>query len=786
MRRISTYILIILSLFISLNAQNEGNIWLFGKYAGIDFTNGYPVAITGQLNSIEGCATISSLGGKLIFYTDGEKIWNSLHGLMPNGNELNGHQSSTQSSLIIPDPGNPQLFYVFSLQGLENDSIKLSYSIVDLTLDNGLGDVRQNSKNTQLFSNGTEKMTSTRHSDGNDYWLIIHEWDSNSFLAWRISKFGIDPNPVRSSIGTIHSGSKNNKQGYMKVSTSGKKLALAVYDMNLFEVFDFDNSTGIVSNPKSLQSDDFGRAYGIEFSPDAKKLYASKLMVPSRIYQFNLDAGNSQEIMDSKYLLTPDTVNYFYGALQIGPDNRIYTACKVTDFLGVINDPDQIGADCDYRDTSIYLGGNKSTLGLPSFVQSWFLSVSVQSNGPLCKGDTLSIVCNSFDNAKYSWTGPSGFTSNMRNPVIESVTEKNEGIYQVVVTDSAGRKFYGAVEVNIIEINCRFNPDSIVEIGSICIGKQGSIDFDFINTGETPIKVKSARILKGNSSYNIDTDFIEDASIPRNEAITLQLDFKPVEPIPFLDSLIIEIDEPCPARFSVGLKGTGTETVTTFSIADTAADIGEYLCIPVIASLSCDNEDKFSIEYEAEITLRGDIFLVDRVEEAELISIEVKDNFQHIRIRGSIVDLDEQTKEIALLCGNALLGAYDTCSITFTDFKLLDELIEYKTIDGSIQIGYICANNITKVKSFLPQNIELLNQPVSSTARFQIDAPTAGFYTLEIFNISGENILEEEFKIPSDSFRFTVSIDISNHSKGLYFVVLKGISGISTVKVLKL
>ena len=61
-------ILFILSLFQYSQAQKPCNIWYFGQNAGLDFNKEPVEALTdGQLNTDEGCATISDANGKLFF-----------------------------------------------------------------------------------------------------------------------------------------------------------------------------------------------------------------------------------------------------------------------------------------------------------------------------------------------------------------------------------------------------------------------------------------------------------------------------------------------------------------------------------------------------------------------------------------------------------------------------------------------------------------------------------------------------------------------------------------------
>ena len=102
--------------FLSAQTNKRAGMWYFGRNAGINFANQTAVALTdGALNTWEGCATMSDLNGKLLFYTDGRSIWNSNHQLIPNATNLGGHNSTTQSATILPFPGHPNIYYIFSV-----------------------------------------------------------------------------------------------------------------------------------------------------------------------------------------------------------------------------------------------------------------------------------------------------------------------------------------------------------------------------------------------------------------------------------------------------------------------------------------------------------------------------------------------------------------------------------------------------------------------------------------------------------------------------------------------
>jgi hypothetical protein len=196
-------ILILLFSFFYNHSQNEAAIWYFGSYAGLDFNNGDPVAITnGQLITNEGCATISNASGQLLFYTDGITVWDKMHNVMPNGTGLLGNPSSTQSGIIVPKPNNPNIYYIFTVDS-EAGAAGLNYSEVDLTLNSGNGDITA-TKNIQLITPSTEKISAISHANGTDIWVVAHGWENADFLTYAVNYTWVYSLPVFSTVGYVH------------------------------------------------------------------------------------------------------------------------------------------------------------------------------------------------------------------------------------------------------------------------------------------------------------------------------------------------------------------------------------------------------------------------------------------------------------------------------------------------------------------------------------------------------------------------------------------------------
>jgi hypothetical protein len=370
----------VLILLTSLNAicQKENNNWYFGNGAGISFNNSTPTIITSShLYTDEGSSSVCDTLGNLLFYTDGVTVWNKKNEVI--GSDLLGHKSSTQSANIVPHPSKNNLYYIFTTT--EKGGIQgLRYSIVDVSGNNFKGKIIE--KNVLVLTPVAEKLTIAKHKNTTDFWIITHKWNSNQFCSFHLSENGLAKAPVISTLGTIHkdvgSGNKGEAIGQMKVSSNQKKLAVAItYKPNQpIEIFDFDNNTGKISNIREIATSGF--AYGLEFSPDNSKLYASFLKGNYGVIQYDLLEDN---IFDRGTTILSAPKGYEnFGSLQLGPDNKIYVA-KTGRYVDVINLPNKKGKACSYKLGGINLRDKSCVYGLPPKVYS--RNLIAKSNKPI-------------------------------------------------------------------------------------------------------------------------------------------------------------------------------------------------------------------------------------------------------------------------------------------------------------------------------------------------------------------------------------------------------------------
>ncbi len=372
------------SVFIRVGACNQSgvaNVWNFGSGAAVDFANGAPIALTGsQMSQREGVASIADANGNLLFYTDGISVWNANNQIMLNGTGLGGAGTSAQSSIIIPAPGSTTLYYIFTVRDW-TQSGAFRYSIVDMSNDGGLGSIT--TKNVLIQSNINEQVTGVFHQNCQDIWIISHEnrgSNPNRFVAYLLTPVGLSATPVTSDIGFNYLGS--NRYGGLRASHSGQKICTTLGGSSTgvtTALFDFDRSTGIVSNQQVLANNGaLESAYSSEFSPNDNILYVTAYN-GNFIYQYDLSAGSTANIRASRQNIASGKTTK--PVLQMGPDGKIYCTNQNQSFLGVIDNPNAIGTLSNFSENAVSLGSGTGSLGLPNFLPGFF-GDAISISGP--------------------------------------------------------------------------------------------------------------------------------------------------------------------------------------------------------------------------------------------------------------------------------------------------------------------------------------------------------------------------------------------------------------------
>ncbi|MCF8297235.1 MAG: T9SS type A sorting domain-containing protein [Saprospiraceae bacterium] len=523
------------------------NHWYFLQNAGLDFSNYSPIADTnGAINNsdVGYSSVMSDYFGNLLFYSDGYYVYNKNHQQMPNGfgliagSNINGVINVGGKNIIFPKPGDSTLYYNFQPTGINyNGDTTAYYSIIDMDADSGKGDVIL--KNIPFMTSSTMKMGVVKHSNGECYWLILHKRHSNAFHAYSFCGNTMDSIiPVISNIGLVYS---NNFRcmGDICISPDGKKLAVnspnslfSYLDTIRLELFDFNASTGVISNQIIIPPGNYDEYSNIAFSPNSKLLYVDNHYSGSSvIYQFNLAAGSDSAIINSKTIIEYPTSGRNLAQMQLGLDGKIYvrrnyySTLANNQYLGVINNPNALGMACNYNDNGIFLGTGHYCDGLPLFVSSYLLPPMEFSYTNICLGDSVNFtLSDSVSTVFWDFGDTANINTNYSSLYAPKHYYSTPGTYTV----TAKCLHYGMRDTAIQIINIyplpsvNLGQDTIVDSTTVLVLDAGANHASYQwSTGDTTQTITLNGANLGVNTYQIFVDIIDTNGCTANDTILL-------------------------------------------------------------------------------------------------------------------------------------------------------------------------------------------------------------------------------------------------------------------------
>ncbi|MCX6277574.1 MAG: hypothetical protein NT004_05725, partial [Bacteroidetes bacterium] len=457
-------------------SQGEFNNWHFGNKAGITFNSGSPVALSdGQMVVKRGSVCVSDSLGNLLFYSDGDRVWNRNHQVMPNGTGLQAGRESDQTISVIQKIEDDSSYYIFTMKCIYLPITSyggLHYSVVNMRLDGGLGDIEPGQKEIalQTMNDFPELMTTVRHGNNRDAWVIVRNmFNANNFAAFLVTAAGISTTPVISQSSLAWNPIPYGNAGTMRVSPDGAKL---VYPhMDTIEFCNFNATTGqitpqfLIRPGTYLESAPWGY---LEFSLDSRYLYCSTgdwPWSPSNIYQYDASWTDSTRFKESEMLVGYRNTGVH---LQRGPDGKIYGGEAGKDSLSVIHNPALPGIACNYQPHAIFLQGRQCYEGMPDLLQRYYVYIGHSGN---CRWNPVQfnpIVWPPADSVYWDFGDPGSGTSNFSNVIHALHTYSSPGVYPVHLFVRHNDK-----RTDTTSMSLTINPGVDVNVGpnrEICLG----------------------------------------------------------------------------------------------------------------------------------------------------------------------------------------------------------------------------------------------------------------------------------------------------------------------------
>jgi gliding motility-associated-like protein len=368
-------------LLVSLNvhAQKEYNTWYFGDKAGITFNINPPSAITnGAMYTLESSSSMCDENGNILFYTNGDTVWNRHHQYMKNNltSSYFFHSTSSQGSVIVKKPGSDYLYYIFCSRSEPSYSTDycVRYWLIDMEGDNGAGEVLKMNEPLPLWE-PLEGLAITNHANDTDIWIGAINNRTGVFGFIRTVNGELDDKVESTDLGiSCYPYFCSKFSPNAQILLSNRNIVTVTEPNSLIfksviYLHHFNNETGQLSNQLEIEAyaDDYWTVnMAVEFSHNSRYLYLGTSA--GELIQYDLSVWDKKMIEESATVIhhNPNSSQEVMG-LQLGPDKKIYVCHLYKENLTVIDKPWLKGTSCNVLQNYVNLKGRANQFGAPYY-----------------------------------------------------------------------------------------------------------------------------------------------------------------------------------------------------------------------------------------------------------------------------------------------------------------------------------------------------------------------------------------------------------------------------------
>lgn len=423
-------------------------------------------------------ASISDQDGNLLLYSNGCQINDGNHDTISGSSHLNpgsidqewcgqnpGSYPVAEGGLFLPFFEDSTIVLLHQRLSVTGPPLVIYVDALFYTLLKKSGDsysIMEKSIPVIQDSLTYGRLEAIRGEKEGYWWVIQGIRNSNKYFT-----IGFDSGKIDTSffqiIGDV-TVKKGEGAAQSTFSPDGKSYARYAPADDLF-LFDFNNSTGILSNYQKFHVADSGLIGGLAFSPNSRFLYACSIQ---DLYQFDISVNN---IQDSRthighydgYVSTFPATFYY---MQLGPDCKIYMIPpNGIDVIHVIHNPDQKGIDCNFEQHGFILP-TYNTISIPNFPV-----VRTYPDSP-CDPDIGTFIVESGDTISEFRTYP--------NPTTD--------IINLQLDDNL---IYGKVQVKVMDLSGHILIDEEMEYS-----KSVQLDLSIIKAGIYIIQIQDNKVFR--------------------------------------------------------------------------------------------------------------------------------------------------------------------------------------------------------------------------------------------------------------------------------------------------
>jgi len=330
--------------------------------------------------------------------------------------------------------------------------------------------------NSSTLTFGNITLTNTGYGD-----IFIAKYDPNGNVLWAKSAGGNSSDGSK-GIATDVAGNVY-LTGYFESPTltfgnitltnaGGADIFIAKYDPNGNVLWAKSAGGNSYDHSNSITTDAVGNVYLTGSFESSTITFGNITLINAGswdifIVRLNLSADNNGPVCESYPLNVTVSANPEATFVWTGPNGF-----SSTEQNPVVSNSATTAMSGTY-DVTVTLNGMSGTGSTQVTVNAIPSTPVASNNGPICSGNTLALTASTVTGASYFWTGPNGFTSSQRNPVVSyNSTTAMSGVYYVTATVNGCTSAAGST---IVTINTTPSTPIAGNNGPVCNGSALSL-----------------------------------------------------------------------------------------------------------------------------------------------------------------------------------------------------------------------------------------------------------------------------------------------------------------------
>lgn len=316
------------------------------------------------------------------------------------------------------------------------------------------------------------------------------------------------------------------------------------------------------------------------------------------------------------------------------------------------------------------------------------------------------------------------------------------------------------------------NTPGPVVFGFVDVQQSSTQTVTFINTGALPVTIKAIS-LKGESGGVIT---ISGPAMPYllqpGERLDLAVTFSPTDNIAYVDTIYIDIDQPCADRKAVAVSGRGRLNVEIEVRMPTltVSPAEDKLVIPVGAQIVAGAASSVTAEGRMVLRYSTSVMVVQRVSIGTILRNESIGGVTELEILLPQVTVTDQESVITELLGQATLGSTDSTElhVLFAELSATSSTYTTRKKDGWLRLDICREGGPRLIKKAGQFKVNPYPSPAADNLLVDVEVYEKGLHILELVNPQGVVVDRITFVHTIGDAARVVQFNVQQRASGMY------------------